>query len=76
MTRHDLLHIHPAKTSWQETMALALEAIYATAPYQNEGSTHRLCCLLRTKCRPPRSSASRLTDDRTSPRNGTDPKSP
>jgi hypothetical protein len=41
MTRHDLLHIHPAKTSWQETMEHALEAIYAAVLNQNEGSTHR-----------------------------------
>jgi hypothetical protein len=76
MTGHDLLHIHPAITSWQETMALALDAIYAAAYNQNDGSTHRLWCLLATISRPPGSCASHPTGDCTSPRNGADPKSP
>lgn len=76
MTRHDLLYIHPAKASWQETMAHALEAIYAATPNQNEGRTHRSCCLFPIECRSPGSHASHSTHDHTSPRNGADPKSP
>ena len=53
MTRHDLLHIHPGKTSWQETMALAPEVIYSAAPRQNDGHKVRICWLMPTKCRLP-----------------------
>lgn len=76
MSRHDLLNIHPAKASWQGTTACALDETDATGPNQNGGSTHRLCCVLRTGCRPLGRYASHPTDDRGSPRNDTNPKSP
>ena len=76
MTGHDLRYIHPAKTLWQETMALVPEATYAAAPNQNQRTTHRLCGLHRTICRPHGSHASRHADDRAKPRNGARPKSP
>lgn len=76
MNRHELLHIPPVKASWQEITALVLEAIHDAAHNQNDGSTHRLCCPPRTKCRPPGSRPSHPTGDCASPRNGADPKSP
>ncbi len=73
MNRHDLLHIHPAKTSWQGIMAHALDAIYAAESDQNDGSTHRLCCPLRKKCLPPDHHAPHPADGRAGPRNGAGP---
>lgn len=61
MIRHDLLQIHPAKTSWQETTAHALDGTDAAAFDQNEASTLRSCRLIQAVCRPAGAHASRST---------------
>lgn len=67
MIRHDLLHIHLAEAAWQEIMAHALDAIYADAPGQNDGSTHRLCCPLRAERLQPNHQAPHPADGRPKP---------
>ena len=76
MIRHDLLTIHPAKASLQETTPHALPGSYAAAPIQNGGNMHRLCYASRTECPPQGRYPSLHTDGRATQRNGTKPKSP
>jgi len=76
MIRHDLLTIHPAKASLQETKPHALAGSNAAAPIQKGGNMRRPCYAFRTECPPSGRYPSLQTDGRATQRNGTNPKSP